>query len=390
MTANLIATPATLAIYVHWPFCRSLCPYCDFNSHVSDSVDHARWRSALVRELGHYANIAGPRQVTSIFFGGGTPTLMEPETAAAVIEATGRHFTLSEDIEITLEANPTSIEASHLAAFAKAGINRVSLGVQALDDGALAFLGRTHSAKEAISAIKIAADTFERYSFDLIYTRPGQTPGMWQHELERALALARGHISVYQLTIEQGTPFYLAQARGDLKLPTEDFSADLFETTQDVLSLAGMQAYEISNHAVPGHECRHNMTYWEYGDYLGIGPGAHGRLTTAGQVHATRQHRAPEIWLQRVEKEAHATQTFEPLDAPTTAGELAVMGLRLSSGIDADNFRTRTGTELDASIDVAALQRLEEAGFVVHDSGCLKATQAGRQRLDAIITALFA
>ena len=222
--ADPIATPDTLAIYVHWPFCRSLCPYCDFNSHVSDSVDHARWRAALLRELKHYAAITGPRRVTSIFFGGGTPSLMAPDTAAAVIEAIAHRFTLANDVEISLEANPTSIEAAGLAAFAGAGVNRVSLGVQALDNKALAFLGRTHSAEEAITAIEVAADTFERYSFDLIYTRPGQSADRWRRELEQANGLARGHLSVYQLTIEQGTPFYLAQARGNLELPDDGVS----------------------------------------------------------------------------------------------------------------------------------------------------------------------
>ncbi|MCZ6454241.1 MAG: radical SAM family heme chaperone HemW, partial [Alphaproteobacteria bacterium] len=274
--AETIATPDTLAIYVHWPFCRSLCPYCDFNSHVSDHVDHARWRAALLRELEHYAELAGPRRVTSIFFGGGTPSLMAPDTAAAVIEAVAHHFILDEDIEITLEANPTSVESAHLAAFAGAGINRVSLGIQALDDAALAFLGRTHSAEEAITAIEVAANTFERYSFDLIYARPGQSVDKWRCELEQAIERTRGHMSVYQLTIERGTPFYLAQARGDLVLPDDPVLAALFETTQVVLADAGMPAYEISNHAAPGQACRHNLAYWQYNDYAGIGPGAHG------------------------------------------------------------------------------------------------------------------
>ena len=387
--AEPIPTPDTLAVYVHWPFCRSLCPYCDFNSHVSDHVDHSRWRDALIHELEHYAEIAGPRRVTSIFFGGGTPSLMEPETAAAGIEAIGRNFRLSDDVEITLEANPTSAEAARLAAFAAAGINRVSLGVQALDNDALAFLGRTHSAEEAIAAIAAAADLFERYSFDLIYTRPGQSADLWRRELKQAIELARGHISVYQLTIEQGTPFYLAQARGDLTLPDDATSTALFETTQEVLADAGMAAYEISNHAAPGQACRHNLAYWQYRDYAGIGPGAHGRITVAGKIHATRQHRAPEIWLRRVEDLGHATQTNAPLDTQAVIDELAVMGLRLSSGIDAANFRERAGMALDEVIGAAALTRLEEGGFVVHDGDGLRATPAGRQRLDAVVAALF-
>ncbi|MCZ6454774.1 MAG: radical SAM family heme chaperone HemW [Alphaproteobacteria bacterium] len=386
--AETIATPDTLAIYVHWPFCRSLCPYCDFNSHVSDHVDHARWRTALLRELEHYAELAGPRRVTSIFFGGGTPSLMAPDTAAAVIEAVAQHFILDEDIEITLEANPTSVESDRLVAFAGAGINRVSLGIQALDNAALAFLGRTHSAEEAITAIEVAAHTFERYSFDLIYARPGQSVDQWRRELEQAIGRTRGHISVYQLTVERGTPFYLAQARGDLVLPDDPVLAALFETTQEVLADAGMPAYEISNHAAPGQACRHNLAYWQYSDYAGIGPGAHGRITAAGRIHATRQHRAPEIWLHRVEDHGHATQTNEPLEPQSVVAELVLMGLRLRCGIDAANFRARAGMALDEAFDPVTLRRLEEGRLIVHNSDGLRATPSGRQRLDSVVAAL--
>jgi oxygen-independent coproporphyrinogen-3 oxidase len=388
--ADAITTPGTLAVYVHWPFCRSLCPYCDFNSHVGEQVDHARWRAALLSELDHYAEIAGPRRITSIFFGGGTPSLMAPETAAALIEAIAERFTLDASVEITLEANPTSTEAARLTAFADAGVNRVSLGVQALDDEALKFLGRTHSAADAITAIQLAAETFARYSFDLIYARPGQTIAQWQDELAQAIALARDHLSLYQLTIEQGTPFFLAHARGDLDMPSDEVSAALFETTQDMTAAAGMPAYEISNHAAPGQECRHNMAYWRYRDYIGIGPGAHGRITVGGQIHATRQHRAPEIWLRRVEDHGHATQTNEPLDTQSVIAELAVMGLRVADGIDADNFRARAGVSLEEVIDPAVVKRLQEAELIVYDSAGLRATPAGFQRLDAVIAALFA
>ncbi len=387
--AEAIATPETLAIYVHWPFCRSLCPYCDFNSHLADSVDHNRWRAALSRELEHYTEIAGPRRVTSIFFGGGTPSLMAPDTVAAVIEGAAQHFELGDDIEITLEANPTSTEAESLAAFADAGINRVSLGIQALDNEALTFLGRTHSASEAIAAIELAAETFERYSFDLIYARPEQSTDAWQRELQQAIGLARGHLSVYQLTIEQGTLFYLAQARGDLAMPGDAVTADLFEITQTVLADARLAAYEISNHAAPGQECRHNLAYWQYRDYIGIGPGAHGRITAGGRIHATRQHRAPDIWLRRVEDRGDATQTNEPLDTDAVVAELALMGLRLSDGIDAANFRARAGITLDDVLDPATVNRLEEGWFVIRDSAGLRATPAGRQRLNAIVSALF-
>jgi oxygen-independent coproporphyrinogen-3 oxidase len=387
--AEAVATPDTLAVYVHWPFCRSLCPYCDFNSHVSEQVDHARWRAAFVSELDHYAEIAGPRRVTSIFFGGGTPSLMAPETAAAVIDAVADRFTLDAHVEITLEANPTSTEATRLAAFADAGVNRVSLGVQALDNEALKFLGRTHSAADALSALQLAAETFERYSFDLIYARPGQSVSQWQDELAQAIALAHGHLSLYQLTIEQGTPFFLAQARGDLDMPDDGVSAALFETTQEMMAAAGMPAYEISNHAAAGQECRHNMAYWHYRDYIGIGPGAHGRITTDGKIHATRQHRAPEIWVRRVEDHGHATQTNEPLDTQSVIAELAVMGLRITDGIAANNFRDRAGMTLDAVIDPAVVKHLQEAELIVHDSAGLRATPAGLQRLDAVIAALF-
>jgi len=386
---SVIAAPDALAIYVHWPFCRSLCPYCDFNSHVAEHIDHARWRSALLRELAHYAERAGPRRVTSIFFGGGTPSLMAPETVAALIEAVGQHFTLDGDTEITLEANPTSAEAGRLAQFADAGINRISLGVQALDDDALAFLGRTHSSREAIAAIEAAAAACARYSFDLIYTRPGQTVAAWRRELAQAVTLAAGHLSVYQLTIERGTPFFLAHARGDLSLPDEDTAARLFEITQETLANAGLPAYEISNHAAPGVACRHNLAYWRYGDYIGIGPCAHGRLTFTGCLRATRQHRAPAIWLERVAQHGHATQTLAAIDGATAAAELTMMGLRLAEGIDAGTFRARVGMPMDDWFEDASMHRLIEGGFLERDTAGLRATAAGRQRLDALLDALL-
>ncbi|MFO7482571.1 radical SAM family heme chaperone HemW, partial [Oceanibaculum nanhaiense] len=295
-------TPDSLAVYVHWPFCRSKCPYCDFNSHVSASIDHARWRAALLREIDHYADRTLGRTVSSIFFGGGTPSLMEPATAAAVIEHIGKRWRLDAGVEITLEANPTSVEAALLAGFRSAGVNRVSLGVQALNDADLHFLGREHSAREALDAVAIAARLFDRFSFDLIYARPGQTVEAWEAELRQALSHAAGHISAYQLTIEEGTPFHLRHARGEFRIPDEDTGAALYEATQDVLEQAGLPAYEISNHARPGEESRHNLAYWRYADYAGIGPGAHGRLTLAQGKIATRQHRAPQIWLERVER----------------------------------------------------------------------------------------
>lgn len=388
-----MAGDAPLGLYVHWPFCRSLCPYCDFNSHVAERLDaetQALWRTAFLAELAHYAQRTGRRRIASIFFGGGTPSLMAPATAGAVIDAAAGHFDLDREIEITLEANPTSIEADRFAGFAAAGINRVSIGVQALDDAALAALGRQHSAAEARAAIDLAARHFDRYSFDLIYARPGQIPAAWRRELGEALSLANGHLSVYQLTIERGTPFFLRHAEGSLDLPGEEDSAAMYELTHAVLDDAGMPAYEISNHAAPGRECRHNLGYWRYEDYLGIGPGAHGRITVGGAVHATRQHRAPEIWLQRVGEIGHATQTDTPLDTETRAHEALMMGLRLTEGIDAGRFARRTGRSLAEALDTGRVGRLVSGGFLESDARGLRATAAGRQRLDAVLDALLA
>lgn len=380
---------ADIALYVHWPFCLSLCPYCDFNSHVREHVDQGAWREALLRELEHYAALTPGRQLTSIFFGGGTPSLMAPETAGAIVGRARELFTTDSDLEITLEANPTSAETSVLSGFARAGVNRLSLGIQALDDAALAALGRTHSAAEARAAIAMARDLFGRFSFDLIYARPGQTAAAWESELEEAIALTRGHLSVYQLTIEPGTPFFLAQARGALELPPEDDGAAMFEITQTILERAGLPAYEISNHATPGAESRHNLTYWRHRDYLGIGPGAHGRITIDAAVYETRQHRAPEIWLARVQENGHATQTRAPLDRITLIEEVTMMGLRLVEGIDRDAFARRTGMPMDAAFSAGTLAQLEQAGFLESGADHIAATAAGRQRLNAVIAALL-
>ncbi|MEP4378036.1 MAG: radical SAM family heme chaperone HemW [Alphaproteobacteria bacterium] len=378
-----------IALYVHWPFCLSLCPYCDFNSHVRDTIDQGAWRDGLLRELEHYAARVPGRRLTSIFFGGGTPSLMPPETARAVIARARELFAPDRDIEITLEANPTSAELASLAGFADAGVNRLSLGVQALDDAALSALGRTHAVADARAAIASAADIFARFSFDLIYARPGQTPEGWMRELEGALALTRGHISVYQLTIEAGTPFFLAQARGDLQLPDEADGAIMFEQTQDVLAAAGLPSYEISNHAAPGQESRHNLTYWHYRDYLGVGPGAHGRITIDGEIRATRQHRAPEIWLKQVLKDGHATRENAVLPRDTRIGELVMMGLRLTAGIDAGEFAQRIGARPDEIFAPAAVERLVGAGYLDWRDDGFNATPAGRQRLNAVVDALL-
>ncbi|MBP2229808.1 oxygen-independent coproporphyrinogen-3 oxidase [Azospirillum agricola] len=378
------------AIYVHWPFCKSKCPYCDFNSHVRERVDHARWRAALVRELEHYAGLTRGRTVTSVFFGGGTPSLMEPETVGAVLDRIAALWPVTPGLEVTLEANPTSVEADKFRAFRNAGINRVSLGIQSLNDTDLRFLGRQHSAGEATGAIALAARLFDRFSFDLIYARPGQSVAAWEAELRQALDHAVGHLSVYQLTIEEGTAFFPLHARGDLVLPDEDLAGDLYEATQSLLSGAGLPAYEISNHARPGEESRHNLTYWRYGDYVGVGPGAHGRLTLEGGKFATRAHRAPEIWLERVERDGHGAASPDPIDRTARGTELLMMGLRLTEGIRLARLAEETGRDPLDVLDQAALKRLIDGGFLALDAERLRATHEGRQRLNAVLGSLLA
>ena len=377
-------------IYVHWPFCRAKCPYCDFNSHVREAIDQKRWRDALLRELAHYAAQTQGRTVTSLFFGGGTPSLMEPETAGAVIDAVRRHWTPTPDLEITLEANPTSVEIDRFRGFRDAGVNRVSIGVQALDNDVLKFLGRQHSAGEAIRALEIGRQTFPRLSFDLIYARPGQSLEAWERELAAALDLANSHISLYQLTIEPGTAFEQRVARGDFQTLPEDEQAALFDWTASRLERAGLPGYEISNHARPGEESRHNLTYWRYGDYVGVGPGAHGRLTLDGTKLATRQHRAPEAWLDSVERDGHATRQRLEIETSARLSEMVMMGLRLAEGIPAARFRAETGIEMREALDTARLTRLIDGGFLAIEDERLRATAEGRTRLDAVLGALLA
>jgi putative oxygen-independent coproporphyrinogen III oxidase len=378
------------AVYVHWPFCRSKCPYCDFNSHVRERIDEDAWRRALLAELDHYAALTPGRTVTSVFFGGGTPSLMAPATAEAVLTRIGQRWRLAPGAEITLEANPNSAEAGRFAGFRAAGVNRLSLGVQALDDAALRFLGRAHDAGEARAAIAAARHCFDRFSFDLIYARPQQSVAAWRQELGDALALAGDHLSLYQLTIEPGTAFHAAHARGDVVLPDEDTAAALFEATQEMMAAAGRPAYEISNHARPGAECRHNLVYWRYEDYVGVGPGAHGRLTVDGRKLATRQERAPETWLAGIAERGHATAEQRPIELREAATEALMMGLRLAEGVDARRFRTETGVALDAALDRRRLPHLVEGGFVVRDASGLRATAQGRRVLNAVIAELLA
>jgi oxygen-independent coproporphyrinogen-3 oxidase len=379
--------PAPLAVYVHWPFCRSKCPYCDFNSHVREQIDAARWTRALLADLDRQAALVPEREVVSIFFGGGTPSLMPPESVAALIDRVETHWPVAPGLEITLEANPNSAEAERFAAFAAAGVNRLSLGVQSLDPAALRFLGRGHDRDDALAAIGLARAHFTRYSFDLIYARPGQGLPAWQAELDKALALAGEHLSLYQLTIEPGTAFATRAARGDLRLPDEDDAAAMFEATQDRLAAAGLPAYEISNHARPGSECRHNLAYWRYEDYLGIGPGAHGRITRDGRRIALQQRRAPEAWLEPVEA-GTTTAEATPIDRDTALQELMMMGLRLTEGVARDRIEALAGQTVETRFG-AALARLIDGGFLALDGARLAATAAGRQRLNAVLGMLL-
>ncbi len=377
-------------LYVHWPFCRAKCPYCDFNSHVAPGVDDARWARALVAEIDRFADEIGPRPLASIFFGGGTPSLMAPATVALVVERAVARFAPAPDLEITLEANPTSVEASRLAGFRAAGVNRVSLGVQALDDAALRVLGREHSAAEALAAVDLAARLFSRFSFDLIYGRPEQTLAGWRGELERALEHAGGHLSVYQLTIEPGTRFHLLHRTGQLPMPDGDLQADFYELTQGLLEAAGLRAYEISNHARPGEECRHNLVYWRSGEWAGIGPGAHGRLNLGGARLATEAWRLPKAWLERVERERSGERLRVSLTVTEQLEELLVMGLRLAEGVELVRLERIAGRPQRDRFDPVALDRLLADGWLERPGARLVATAAGRQRLDAILAQLLA
>ena len=386
--ADRAASPG-FGLYVHWPFCRAKCPYCDFNSHVAAEVDERAWAAALVRAIDRYADELGPRPLASIFFGGGTPSLMMPATVAAVIERATARFAPAADIEITLEANPTSTEAARLADVRAAGVNRVSLGVQALDDAALRFLGREHSAAEALAAVDLAARLFARFSFDLIYARPGQTLAAWEAELTRALGHIGGHLSVYQLTIEPGTRFHLLARTGTLQMPDDELQADLYEATQERLAAAGLPAYEISNHARAGEACRHNLIYWRSGEWLGIGPGAHGRLNLGDERVATEAWRLPKAWLEHAARTGTGERTRTALTGSEQLEELLVMGLRLTDGIELARVAARCGRAIDRYLNATALERLIGDGLLVMGEGHLAATASGRQRLAGLLAALL-
>ncbi len=377
-------------LYVHWPFCLSKCPYCDFNSHVRDDIDHRRWRGAYLRELDHVAATLGDRRLTSIFFGGGTPSLMDPDTAGAIIHKACALWTPVADCEITLEANPGAADEARFTALHDAGVNRLSLGIQALDDDALAFLGRGHSVAEAIRALGAAVKVFPRVSFDLIYGRPGQTEAAWRRELDDAIGFGTSHLSAYQLTIEPGTPFYGAVRRGAFVMPEEGVAASLFEATFEVLESAGLAAYEISNHARPGDECRHNLGYWQGEDYAGIGPGAHQRLGGGNGVMALQRLRRPEDWLEQVERLGFGTAEESRLSQNDRITEIVMMGLRLRQGIGRDRFRRQAGGDFADILGPRALDRLIAAGAVHLDGDHLAATDFGRQRLDTVILELVA
>jgi oxygen-independent coproporphyrinogen-3 oxidase len=427
---------SAFGIYVHWPFCVSKCPYCDFNSHVAEAVDHDRWRAGFKRELEYYAGLTPGRTVTSIFFGGGTPSLMQPQTVAMVIDRIAALWPVASDVEITAEANPGSVDMDVFSGFAAAGVNRVSIGVQSFDADALRFLGRKHDAGEARRAIDLAAKTFPRFSFDLIYARPGHTVAAWAAELEDALSYQPSHLSAYQLTIEDGTKFAGLHAQGAFILPGQEQAADLYEATNAQLAAAGLNAYEISNYAKPGHESRHNLTYWRYQDYIGIGPGAHGRLTLnsplpagedaalmrsiseageglsripltgfpkpfglsettspAGRGNnkfATRAHRAPEKWLALVAANGHGAHAPEPVSYAQRFEELMMMGLRLAEPIPFTRIESETGRGLYDWVPRASIEKLVHEGLLTISDDRVATTAAGRQRLNSILQYLIA
>jgi putative oxygen-independent coproporphyrinogen III oxidase len=375
-------------VYIHWPFCLSKCPYCDFNSHVRrEPIDEPRFLRAFHKEITATGERTRGRTVSSIFFGGGTPSLMQPATIAGVLNSIARQWRVAPDAEITLEANPTSVEATRFRGYRAAGVNRVSLGVQALDDRALAELGRTHTAREALDAVAVARAIFDRYSFDLIYARPRQTPADWAIELKRALAEAGEHLSLYQLTIELETPFAALHAAGKLKTPDDDTARALYDTTQEICAAHGLPAYEVSNHARPGGECRHNLIYWRGHEYAGIGPGAHGRLDIDGDRHATATEKRPETWLTLVESQGHGVTTDDTLTHEEMSDEYLLMGLRLAEGIDIARYNEVSGRALDP-VRIAALR---EHGLIeTTPDGRLRVTLPGFPVLDAVVADLAA
>lgn len=384
----ITAPDGGFGIYVHWPFCAAKCPYCDFNSHVRhQAVDQDRYVAAFERELAHFAAWTPGRSVQSIFFGGGTPSLMLPRTVERILEAIARHWSLDQDVEISLEANPSSVEAERFRGYRAAGVNRVSMGVQALNDPDLRMLGRLHDVAGARRAIETARETFPRLSFDLIYARPGQTVAAWERELAEAISLAADHLSLYQLTIEEGTPFFALHQAGKLIVPEPDVGAEFYAVTQDVTEAHGLPAYEVSNHARPGAECRHNLVYWRYGDYVGVGPGAHGRLSLGATKRATAIERHPETWLGHVEDRGHGMVEDAPLNDEEQGDEYLLMGLRLTEGVDLLRYEKLASR----TIDPRRLDALLEHGMVeMLGNHRLRATRDGFFVLDAVVADLAA
>ncbi len=383
------ASGDSLSLYIHWPFCASKCPYCDFNSHVTEAINHDRWRWALLSELDYFAKETKNRRLSSIFFGGGTPSLMEPQTVAALIHAAKTHWHPEESLEVTLEANPSTVEAGRFRAFRDAGVNRLSLGVQSFRDQNLKFLGRGHSAAEAKDAIRLAAETFPRFSFDLIYGLPGQRLDDFTQDLDQALELAGDHLSIYQLSIEPGTAFH----RDAVAAADEETGAAMFEICQDRLSCAGLPAYEVSNHAAPGNECRHNLEIWRGGDYAGVGPGAHGRLTGDAGTETLYQIHGPDRWLAAVEADidagGHGTAKRQTLTPEERAEEIIMTGLRLTGGIERGHFHAVTGQDLNNRFEAGGLERMVAGGLIVSDGAGIRATPAGRLCLNEVLRQLL-
>ena len=374
-----------MGIYIHWPFCEKKCPYCDFNSHVRDNINHLKWLKAYLNELRYYASETSERVISSVFFGGGTPSLMKPSVIEKILDEIQSLWHCSKDMEVTAEANPSSSETQLFKDFRGAGINRLSIGVQSLNNQSLMFLGRLHNADDARKAIRAATKIFPRISFDLIYALPGQTPITWKKELASAIKIAEGHLSLYQLTIEPGTEFHKKR----IKAANEDIGATLYELTQEIIDNAGLPAYEISNHAKKGQESRHNLIYWRGGDYLGIGPGAHGRITHAYKTEMMHNYREPEIWLNLAITKKYGQQKRATLSNEERRNELVLMGLRLIEGISLDHFNSLTNQHLTKIIDKNRINALADQGYLTLNNTVLKTTVAGRQRLNAVLTYLL-
>ena len=379
-----------LSLYIHWPFCEKKCPYCDFNSHVRPEINQQRWKRALISEIATEFYLYPDRRISSLFFGGGTPSLMEPDTITALLQAVDQYWGLEDNVEITLEANPSSVEKTRFKNFRSAGVNRLSIGAQSFDDKALKFLGRTHTAREVVEALDLARTTFPRYSFDLIYGRPRQSMNSWKEELTFALEFTNSHLSLYQLTIERGTPFFSSYRKKQFRMPNEDTAADQYEYTRDVLSCAGLFPYEVSNHAIPGEECQHNLTYWRYGDYAGIGPGAHGRVSDGKDKLAYHRISNPEKWLLQTERTGTGLQKKTKLAPREVLQEMVFMGLRLSEGLDLEEVKKQTGNSIENWVHPDILTVLIDEGLLVTTENKLQSTQKGFLRLDSITSKLLA